>query len=161
MTVWSALPQSNTKHTVKLMLFGHSKSWMETKGSLGLLQMTAMLSVKHGVEIFSVWHEITLLLEGERQLAAIYPILNSETEPEAGICADSDATAMIPPRGGWEGRNEGMIWVNLSFKWHFKTTIQDFFFNSSCKFTFLDVLLDKICCQCTHMLIRAHWMLSS
>lgn len=109
------------------MLFGHSKSWMETKGSLGLLQMTAMLSVKHGVEIFSVWHEITSLLEGERQLAAIYPILNSETEPEAGICADSDATAMIPPRGGWEGRNEGMIWVNLSFKWHIKTTIQDFF----------------------------------
>lgn len=41
-----------------------------------------------------------MLLEGERQLAAIYPILNSETEPEAGICVDSDATAMIPPRGG-------------------------------------------------------------
>lgn len=53
-TVWPALPQSNTKHTVKLMFFGHSKSLMETKGSLGLLQMTVMLSVKHGVEIFSV-----------------------------------------------------------------------------------------------------------
>lgn len=98
--MWPALPQSNTKHTVKPMLFGHSKSLMETKGSLGLLQMTAMLSVQHGVEIFSVLHEIASLLEGERQLAAIYPILNSETEPEAGICADSDATAMIPPRDG-------------------------------------------------------------